>query len=348
MFSTRGEPIRIAILSAMIVLSSACNSASMVSSGHSSQKTSQQLRTLQQNQAVEGDSQRKKKVRTKQDDSDSNHDTKESKLGQNNDSDALGRTDRTRCLSKAVDLRVIFLIDSTGSMQSSVDLVKTNVRGFSDALEKITFNSDIVKVDKISIGAISYRDSEAEIKKIPLRSADELGRDLDTISAEGGDDAYEGGLLALLQGMQMLMADPVQEEHEVVPVIIAITDNFSHNGEGGAVPGSTPGTIQIKQRDCRVNWSPLLTSLADKNYDKMVLYDASPFASTHEGLQCLGYEAGDASPARQWKDIRSAWVTANLQRKASIGAGVGFPFTSKGLIETLPKDIESSFEKCEN
>lgn len=352
-FSYRFVLERILLMMAAGIVATGCNSTSMTSSAGRNQQLPLHRQSANESEDLRTTTLKKKNANSRPDDDESDLDTKSQALGKKNDHDLGRKGTNTICLSKAIELRILFLIDSTGSMQDSVDLIKTNVRGFSDALEDISFDSETVKVDKVSIGAISYRDHQSETKKIPLGPAEDVGKVLEGVVIGDGGDEYEGGLHALVDAMDMLKENPVDKDHELVPVVIAITDTFSHNGNGGLQAGPPPAPVQMIPRDCRIDWQLLSERLGHSTFDKMVLYDASPFAANNIGLNrpppCQGYESRDASPASQWKDIRKAWQSVGKNRKAPlIGKGFGFPFTSQGLIETLPKDIESSFESCTN
>jgi hypothetical protein len=269
----------------------------------------------------------------------------------NADAADAGRPEEARCLSKPVDVRVIFLLDATASMQFSIDLVKGNVQAFSQAVQNIKFSSGALEVASVEIGVITYRDDVSELRQIPFGPVDQLGAALGWIAAGGGQDAYEGGLTALVAGLEMIADKSQSPDHDLLPVVVAVTDNFSHNGVGGFPPGQPEDLRFYQQRNCQVDWEPLAKKLGRKAFDRLLVYDASPTFFPPElsgGVgPCGGYETPGDAPDKQWRDLRALWGTVGKNRPTTaLGRGFGFPFTADGLLTTLPQDLAASFKAC--
>ena len=306
-----------------------------------------------------GSSNSQGKLSDEKDDSGDDQDAKKLKngtdhaQGKNDDLSEGDTADATpQCLSKPVDVRIIFALDSTGSMQESIDLVKTNVQAFSGTVKNIQFGSS-VEVINVEVGLVSYRDTASDLRKISFGSLEDLVKSLSFIQADGGGDTFESGLLAAQTALALMLEKPIDPAHDVLPVLVIVTDTYSHNGEGTSSPPLTTSEIP---RDCLVSWQPLQQTMSRELYDRLVIYDASPAIDPFLGAtgpdvpRCKGYQAPSNSPSQQWEDLRIAWQKAGSGRreKPALGRGFGFPFTSDSLLNSLPQDIAASFKACEN
>lgn len=321
----------VVLCASMLFLVAACNESSFSSSGKSPESSTS---------------------------SDTDHDTDhDSKKKLNADLDASqakksladNAAGKPQCLSKPVDVRIVFVLDATGSMQESIDLVKTNVQAFSAALQNLQFGASI-QVANVDMGLVTYRDTLGEIRKIPFGPVNQLITNLNVIQADGGGDTYESGLLAVQTALSLMEEKPLVPDHDLLPVVVVITDTFSHNGEGMPVDPASP-TAPIS-RTCDVNWQPLQKTLSREIYDRLVIYDAAPAIPSIErpdSLRCTGYQDLSNAPSKQWQDLRVSWTNAGSGRRteAARGRGFGFPFTADALINSLPQDIEASFQACE-
>lgn len=260
----------------------------------------------------------------------------------------LGNIDDTgtRCLSKPVDVRLVFLLDVTSSMDPAIQLVKNNVSTVAQNLQGLRFRSDAVKVASVEVGLVAYGDYAYEESTIAIGHADRISSALATIPGVNGYDPWEGGLQAMMTGLSMLESSPKDSTHDFLPIVVAITDTFSHNGLGDDPVYSV--------RDCSVGWSPLSQALASPTFDKMLVYDASQadngaaFIPDPSIAPCAPYDS-TVWPSQQWEDVRAEWqrASSNRAKATSLGRGFGFPFTADSLLTVLPQDIQASFTVCE-
>jgi hypothetical protein len=94
---------------------------------------------------------------------------------------------------------IVFCIDATGSMQDCIDNVKENIESFVTTLENSNPNSKIDWRARILAYRDFRKDSEYLVNTFNFVSSPaELKNQLDSISADGGDDEPESTLDAIL------------------------------------------------------------------------------------------------------------------------------------------------------
>lgn len=278
-----------------------------------------------------------------------------------------------RCLRRPVDVKIMFIMDITGSMAPSIELVKANVAQFASQVASIDFGTKDVKVASVSVGGIAFKDVAAEQGLIPLGAPASLASQVGGLQAMGGGDGTEGGMLALRTGLEQLKLSGAAPDHDLVPVTILITDNFGHDGEGGGgemtggFPGGSPfdpfggGGLPPSARNCSPDWAPLQALFNDPAMDLLLMYDASPngTGAPAPGLggkfggfggfgaqPCPPYLDAGQQPAKQWEDVRQRWQASHKDSVVP-GRGFGFPFTAEALVTALPEDLKRSFKACE-
>ncbi len=246
-----------------------------------------------------------------------------------------GQKEGKRCLAKSVDLRVMFVLDSTGSMQNPINIVKSNMQAFANSLTGISFDSKKIKVQKVSVGSVIYRDNEDEIWQIPLGTPAELTSRLGEVVAAGGYDNPEGGLTAFSTALELLEEESAEGKLDLLPVVVVVTDTLSHAGG------------DVRRRACDPQAAGLGKLMASENFDKLVIYDGSPNAPV--GVENCDIYNVNSSAAEQWNSVRELWASAKGDRGgAANGGNIGFPFVAEDLVTTLPEDIASSFSSCES
>ena len=130
---------------------------------------------------------------------------------------------------------IVFVIDATGSMQNTIDMVKNSALSFHENLYKILEeNKRIVK--NLRVKVLWFRDfyydgqyalGESKFFEMPEESED--FRDfVGAIRAEGGGDPPESGLEALTLAMR---SDFVQEGDKKRHIIVLFTDQEAHRFE---------------------------------------------------------------------------------------------------------------------
>ncbi len=273
-----------------------------------------------------------------------------------------------RCLRRPVDVKIMFIMDITGSMAPSIELVKANVAQFATQVASIDFGTKDVKVASVSVGGIAFKDVAAEQGLIPLGAPASLASQVGGLQALGGGDGTEGGMLALRTGLEQLkISGASSPDHDLVPITILITDNFGHDGEGGGgemtggFPGGSPfdpfggGGVPPSARNCSPDWAPLQALFNDPAMNLLLMYDASPNGPAAAvggrfggfGAQpCPPYLDAGQYPAKQWEDVRQRWQASHKDSVVP-GRGFGFPFTADALVSALPQDLKRSFKACE-
>jgi von Willebrand factor type A domain len=94
---------------------------------------------------------------------------------------------------------IVFCIDATGSMQNCIDGVKNNVHNFAASIKTASANTKVNWRARI----LGYRDFNADTEYLLnnfdfVSTPEELKNQLDKVIAEGGDDAPESTLDAIV------------------------------------------------------------------------------------------------------------------------------------------------------
>jgi hypothetical protein len=226
-------------------------------------------------------------------------------------------------------------MDVTGSMQPSIELVRTNVHKFAEQAASIDFGGDI-KVEEIKLGGVAFADALAEQQVIPLGGPEAFGEAVGSLVASGGGDPAEGGLLALKTALDAFKAAPKRDDLDFVPIVVMISDTFSHNGD--------PSDGGLFSRKCDTKWPPLAALMADKISDRLLIYDATPTTAVLVA-PCLP-DAFDRVAANEWVTLRKEWTATRGGKGKAPGRGFDFPFTEDELVASLPADIKAAFASC--
>jgi hypothetical protein len=110
---------------------------------------------------------------------------------------------------------IVFCIDSTGSMSNTIDNVKANVHTFAESIKNASPNTKVDWQARI----IGYRDFNCDIDYIIkdskfVNSPDALKLQLDKLTADGGGDAPESTLDALMYAT--LQSDWRPAAHKII------------------------------------------------------------------------------------------------------------------------------------
>lgn len=250
-----------------------------------------------------------------------------------------------RCLAKPADVRVVFLLDASEGMQSAINIVKTQIAAMSKLIAAIDFGDKALRVASVDFAVIIFRDLANSLQRIRFGQMQQLPSLLNEIQVfSPSGDPEDDGLKALLLALKTLAELPQNPAHDFLPLIVAVTDDFSHNGVVLASENQ-PGV-----HDCTVSWPPLVEQLAAPIFDHLMIYDATPQidARRPDTKKCIGYVGTALPPSRQWEDVRKLWRRAKGDRRATaVGRGLNFPFTEFELINVLTRDLEASFTACE-
>lgn len=126
---------------------------------------------------------------------------------------------------------IVFVIDSTGSMGHTVDLVKNNALTFHDQM-MAEMSAKQKKVDKLRVRIISFKDYLADENPMLVTNFYNLPEDaermkevLNSIEADGGGDDPEDALEALAYAIKSKW-NPVL--HKARQVIVLYTDSPAH------------------------------------------------------------------------------------------------------------------------
>lgn len=126
---------------------------------------------------------------------------------------------------------IVFVIDSTGSMGHTVDLVKNNALTFHDQM-MAEMSAKQKKVDKLRVRIISFKDYLADENPMLVTDFYNLPEDaarmkevLNSIEADGGGDEPEDALEALAYAIKSKW-NPVL--HKARQVIVLYTDSPAH------------------------------------------------------------------------------------------------------------------------
>src|SRR5690606_18582319 len=105
-------------------------------------------------------------------------------------------------------------------------------------------------------------------------------------------DHCEGGLQAAKAGMDMLIQSASGSKDGIIPVLVVISDNYSHLGTG---PNGSRS----------FDAASLLSTLKDAKLNNVLVYDAVPQSSSVPTFTACNKPSG--TPADQWAHVRSGW-----------------------------------------
>lgn len=250
-----------------------------------------------------------------------------------------------RCLSRPADVRVVFVLDASDTMQLGVDLVRDQIMVLAKVIRTLEFADQGLSVASVDFAVITFRDQIDGVQRIGFGQTGQIPDLLHQIKAAGGaGDREDDGLKALLLALKTLAELPQHAEREFLPIVIAISDDFSHNGIVADSEAVVPA------RDCQVAWPPLVEQLGAAVFDHLMIYDATPQINAHPpGTgKCTAYAKSNSAPSRQWEDLRKLWLSSKPDRRATaIGRGLNFPITEAALLNVLTRDLQASFTACE-
>lgn len=145
--------------------------------------------------------------------------------------------------SLSYNVDIVFVIDSTGSMGHTLDMVKNNALSFHSQLMS-SMAAKQKKVDKLRIKIISFRDYLAdrdpmlvtEFFNLPEEQGD-LSAIMNTIRAEGGGDEPEDALEALAYAIRSKWDNSSMKSRQV---IVLYTDATAHDLGYGRASANYP------------------------------------------------------------------------------------------------------------
>ncbi len=125
---------------------------------------------------------------------------------------------------------VVFVLDTTGSMMSYIDQMKTFIRNYSSKIKEINGR----------VGLVVYRDADDEytakkLSDLQTDTADLLNK-LESVSADGGGDGPEAALHA-----SMVAMNEMKWQKGATKAIILLTDTGYHDPD--KVDGSTLAAV---------------------------------------------------------------------------------------------------------
>jgi hypothetical protein len=246
----------------------------------------------------------------------------------------LGWDDGKNCFTTQPKFNFMFIIDKTGSMDPSITTVIRKVGSFAEKIGGITLPGATTPIKDSQFGAVTYIDLESEnmyvdFTKDPADFSAKLNVHHTTPRGNGGDGP-EGGLMAAKVGLQRLGAS-ISSVQSIVPVMIVVTDNLSHNGSA-AIAG-------IRNFD----ESAVVDAAKAAVFKPLLIIDSSPTTGTE--VFGLGKK-----PSEQWTSVREKIGTHHGRTATSMGAGIGFNrtagFDENQLLTTIPNLIKESIKIC--
>ena len=243
------------------------------------------------------------------------------------------------CISSNTPVDLVFGLDVTGSMSGNIQTVQDNIVSFAGQLKSsLTSAVGNGQPVRVKFGAIGYVDLQGENEPINLTedinafqtSIKNLKRD------RGGiQDHCEGGLMAAEIASQMLNNDLAGEPNGIFPVIVMVTDNWSHNGRGPSGGRNFEPTFLINALMAPAFASNFL--LVDSTYTNT----SGPGTLT----SCPGVP-NSAPPSAQWDYVRGAWKQTHPTTKlANAGSNIGFPLQTNNLLG-ITQIIASQIQYC--
>ncbi len=152
---------------------------------------------------------------------------------------------------------IVFVIDSTGSMGHTLDMVKNNALSFHSQLMDSMAKKQKT-VDKLRIKIVSFRDYLAD--KVPMLVTEffnlpeeqgDLRAVMNTINAEGGGDEPEDALEALAYAIR---SDWDYSSMKSRQVIVLYTDATAHNLGFGRAAAGYPGGMASTMSELSEWW----------------------------------------------------------------------------------------------
>jgi hypothetical protein len=245
------------------------------------------------------------------------------------------------CFKTMPKLHFMFAIDKTASMDPSIQAVIDNVGSFAKKIGTITPNGSAVPFKDSQFAAVTYLDREAENKYVEwTKDANSFSTALRTHNTNrgSGDDACEGGLQAVRNGLSRL-SQSFKAGESVVPIMIIVSDNFSHQGTGSnnARDFADDTVITAAQLD---GLKPLMVIDAVPNTPNILSRILGGVGSCNSGFSL---------PSEQWQVIRSKIAEGSGRDPATMGESIGFQqsFNSEALLTRIPSLIEKSVKICE-
>lgn len=105
-------------------------------------------------------------------------------------------SESTERLSMARPLNIVVVLDRTGSMEESINGVKTGLLEFAQNLEATRWD--------VKFAAIGFRDEQSDFKVVPFTSAHSLSNAMTSWEAKGGGDYQEAGMAAIVLAHSLL------------------------------------------------------------------------------------------------------------------------------------------------
>lgn len=152
---------------------------------------------------------------------------------------------------------VVFVLDTTGSMMSYIDQMKTFIRNYSSKIKEINGR----------VGLVVYRDAGDEytakkLSDLQTDTADLLNK-LESVSADGGGDGPEAALHA-----SMVAMNEMKWQKGATKAIILLTDADYH--EPDKVDGSTLAAVAKRSLEIDpVNIYPVVEKHLEGSYEDM-------------------------------------------------------------------------------
>lgn len=149
---------------------------------------------------------------------------------------------------------VVFVLDTTGSMMSYIDQMKTFIRNYSSKIKEINGR----------VGLVVYRDADDEytakkLSDLQTDTADLLNK-LESVSADGGGDGPEAALHA-----SMVAMNEMKWQKGATKAIILLTDAGYH--EPDKVDGSTLAAVAKRSLEIDpVNIYPVVGDYLKNSY----------------------------------------------------------------------------------
>lgn len=258
-----------------------------------------------------------------------------------NNSDGLIFDSGKNCFNTPPKLHFMFVIDKTGSMDSSIATVIRGVGAFAQKISTITLDGAKEPLKDSQFAAVSYIDAESENMYVEwTKDSAVFSQELTkhNIKRSAGDDACEGGLMAARVGMNRLNASITSGE-AVLPILIVISDNFSHMGTG---------YTNARNFDD----SELVKAASTENLKPLLLIDSVPIVSDVVGSKlAFGCKpSGIGSPNKQWENLREKLAPYSGRTATAMGSSIDYSLSSgfdEGrLLTTIPSLIQSSVKMC--
>lgn len=236
------------------------------------------------------------------------------------------------CLDKIAPLHIMIALDVTGSMDSNIDAVRSNILSFAQTVRTIVPEGGKTAIPEVKIGAILYEDDVGDQQMIALTDPASFASELGSVSARGGiHDHCEGGISAVQNALVAL--SQAGGSTGAVPMLLVISDNYSHDSMNPS--GSRTFDMSMP-----------IASAKHPAMKNLLFFDAVPTTSDVPGFtECPGVDFSK-TPAQQWEPVRDAWKQAHPEALTAPGRNLGFPFTSATLLQTLPSELKRLLKIC--